>query len=93
MAPNERRHRGWSWWYVLFLVQFIAVLWPPFYNAVEPSWAGMPFFYWYQLLWVLIGAAINAIVYFATGAGALPLSPFARGQVPSDETVAADYCA
>jgi hypothetical protein len=23
-------------------------------------------FYWYQLLWVLIGAALTAIVYFAT---------------------------
>jgi hypothetical protein len=26
----------------------------------------MPFFYWYQLLWVIIGAALTAIVYFAT---------------------------
>jgi hypothetical protein len=33
---------------------------------VEPSWIGMPFFYWYQLLWVIIGAVLTAIVYFAT---------------------------
>ena len=64
---NRRRaHSGWSWWYLLFVIQFIAVLWPPFYNSVEPSWAGVPFFYWYQLLWVIIGAILTAIVYFAT---------------------------
>ena len=50
MAQPDRKHRGWSWWYLLFLVQFVAVLWPPFYNTADPSWAGMPFFYWYQLL-------------------------------------------
>jgi hypothetical protein len=57
---------AWSWWYLLFIVQIVAVLWPPFFNSVEPTWIGMPFFYWYQLLWVLIGAAMTAIVYFAT---------------------------
>jgi hypothetical protein len=56
----------WSWWYLLFLIQFVAVLWPPFYNKVDPSWIGMPFFYWYQLLWIIIGAILTAIVYFAT---------------------------
>jgi hypothetical protein len=67
--PNTNRHSGrsaWSWWYLLFAIQFIAVLWPPFYNSVEPSWAGIPFFYWYQLLWVIIGAILTAVVYFAT---------------------------
>ena len=42
------------------------VMWPPFYNRVEPSWIGIPFFYWYQLLWVIVGAMLTAIVYFAT---------------------------
>ena len=31
---------------------------------------GMPFIYWYQLLWVIIGAVLTAIVYFATEAEA-----------------------
>ncbi len=64
-ASGERR-RAWSWWYLLFIIQFVAVLWPPFYNRAEPSLIGMPFFYWYQLLWVIIGAVLTAIVYFAT---------------------------
>jgi hypothetical protein len=61
-------HRDWSWWYLLFVVECVAVLWPPFYNSVEPRWQGIPFFYWYQLLWVVIGAGLTAIVYFATEA-------------------------
>lgn len=62
--PNNRR--GWSWWYLLFVPEFVAVLWPPFYNRAEPVWGGIPFFYWYQLLWVAISAVLTAIVYFAT---------------------------
>ena len=36
---DEKAHErsGWSWWYLLFIVQFVAVLWPPFYNKVEPA--------------------------------------------------------
>ena len=69
---NELRGRQGegSWWYLLLIVQFVAVLWPAFYNRVEPTLAGMPFFYWYQLAWVLIGAVLTAIVYFVTEAEA-----------------------
>jgi len=63
-APGRRR--GWSWWYLLFLVQFLAVLWPPFYNSVQPAWHGIPFFYWYQMLCVLVSAVVTAVVYLAT---------------------------
>ena len=67
MAGSRKKRQGWNWWYLLLLVQFLAVLWPPFYNRAEPAWIGMPFFYWYQLLWVIIGAVLTAIVHFATG--------------------------
>ena len=66
MNGAVKPRRAWSWWYLLLLVQFIAVLWPPFFNKLEPSWIGLPFFYWYQLLWIIIGAVLTAIVYFAT---------------------------
>jgi hypothetical protein len=65
MNVVKKERSSWSWWYLLFVVQFIAVLWPPFYNRVEPSWMGVPFFYWYQMLWVIIAAIFNAVVYFA----------------------------
>jgi hypothetical protein len=66
MDQGSERRTKWSPWYLLFIIQFVAVLWPPFYNKIEPSWIGIPFFYWYQLLWVIVGAVLTAIVYFAT---------------------------
>lgn len=63
---SHPRHRARSAWYLLLLVPFVGVLWVPFYNSAEPSWAGIPFFYWYQFLWVAISSALTLIVYFAT---------------------------
>jgi Protein of unknown function (DUF3311) len=68
MDQQTGKRSGWSWWYLLLVVQFIAVLWPPFYNAVEPTWMGIPFFYWYQMAIVIVSAVLTAIVYFATEA-------------------------
>ena len=34
----------------------------------QPQWHGIPFFYWYQLLWVIIAAVLTAVVYLATEA-------------------------
>jgi uncharacterized RDD family membrane protein YckC len=59
------RPRRWARW--LLVIPFIAMLWVPFYNRLEPEWNGIPFFYWYQLLWILIGAALVLFVYFADG--------------------------
>jgi len=66
MNDNDTKRRGWSWWYLLFLIQFAVALWPPLYNKAEPLWQGIPFFYWFQLLWVGVSAVLTAIVYFAT---------------------------
>ena len=63
---NKKRKPGSNWWYLLLLVQFVGTLWVPFYNSAGPAWAGIPFFYWYQMLMVFVGAGITAIVYFAT---------------------------
>ena len=57
--PSWRRH----WPRVLLLVPFLGVLWVPSYNRIEPALAGIPFFYWYQLAWVILGAAIVFAVY------------------------------
>jgi Protein of unknown function (DUF3311) len=66
MDQQTEKRSGWSWWYLLLLVQFVLLLWVPSYNKIEPSWIGVPFFYWYQLAWVFISAILTAIVYFAT---------------------------
>ena len=66
MNDIHNRNGKWSWWYLLLLAQFIPCMWVPFYNRVEPQGNGIPFFYWYQLLWVVIGALMTAVVYVAT---------------------------
>jgi len=50
---------------LLLILPFIVLLWPPFYNFRTPDFIGIPFFYWFQLLWIIITAIITAIVYFA----------------------------
>ncbi len=49
--------------YILLIIPFIASLWVPFYASAKPEVFGIPYFYWYQFLWVLISAVITAIVY------------------------------
>jgi len=64
MARDKRRQGGTRpWQRLLFVIPFLAMLWVPSYNRIEPELAGIPFFYWYQLLWILLGAAIVGIVY------------------------------
>jgi len=64
MSTRPER-KGRSWLLVLLLIPFIVLLWPPFYDFREPSFIGIPFFYWFQLLWIIITAIITAVVYFA----------------------------
>ena len=60
-SPEASRH--WLW---LLVIPWIAMVWVPSYNRVDPQAWGFPFFYWYQLLWVLVSAVITALVYFKT---------------------------
>ena len=43
---------------------FVAVLTVPLYNKRSPQIAGVPFFFWWQLLWVLVTAALMGLAYF-----------------------------
>jgi uncharacterized protein DUF3311 len=66
MSDHDNEHRPVRrvlWARLLLLLPFVAMLWVSSYNSVEPMVAGIPFFYWYQLLWVLIGAGLIAFVY------------------------------
>ncbi|HET9029727.1 MAG TPA: DUF3311 domain-containing protein [Candidatus Aquilonibacter sp.] len=53
-------------WYLLLLLPFIGTLVPQFYNRLEPPLFGLPFFYWYQLLWVILTSILLGIVVIAT---------------------------
>ncbi len=57
-ASKQRR-----WYSLLLLIPCIAFLWLPFYNKYDPPFLGIPFFYWYQILWIILTAVLTAIVY------------------------------
>jgi FtsH-binding integral membrane protein len=69
MQTPRESGRGSPWWYLLLLIPFVAMFWVSSYDKLEPSWGGVPFFYWYQLLWILIGAVLTAFVYLMTREG------------------------
>ena len=55
--------------YLVLLIPFVALLWPALYASYQPELAGIPFFYWYQFLWLILTAVLTAIVYAATRGG------------------------
>ena len=64
MADPKRRRRFRAI-HLLLLIPYVAMLWVPSYNRVEPMLAGIPFFYWYQMLWILLGVAVLIPVYLS----------------------------
>ncbi|MEU2928685.1 DUF3311 domain-containing protein [Streptomyces sp. NPDC007251] len=42
---------------------FVAMLWVGSYAKTDPAFIGIPFFYWYQMLWVLISTALTMTAY------------------------------
>jgi hypothetical protein len=64
MSDNSTNPRGGSNpWNLVLAVPFVALLWVPFYNSIEPTLWGVPFFYWYQFLWVFITSVVILWVY------------------------------
>ena len=66
MSKQRSGRQARAGWYALLLLQFVLALCVPVYNRIEPAFGGVPFFYWYQLLMVLVCAVLTAVVYFAT---------------------------
>jgi hypothetical protein len=61
---NRPARRNRSAFLLLLIIPFIILLIPPLYNHIEPRLFGIPFFYWFQLAWVIVTAIITAVVYF-----------------------------
>jgi len=47
----------------VLLLPYAAVLCVPLYNRAGPEIAGIPFFYWYQLLWIPLGSLLLLLAY------------------------------
>jgi hypothetical protein len=52
---------------VLLAVAIVVPLVVPLYSFEEPRLAGMPFFYWYQMMWIPVTACLIGISYWVVG--------------------------
>lgn len=55
-----------SFWNLLLLIPYLGLLCVPLYARISPSFVGLPFFYWYQFLWVFITMGLIALVGYRT---------------------------
>ena len=55
-------------WNLLLLIPFIVLL-TPIYNSKTPELIGMPFFYWFQFLFIPLGVLCTIVVYRMTRSG------------------------
>jgi hypothetical protein len=62
-APPRRRANPVT---LILVVPLLGVLLPWIYNTRSPELIGIPFFYWYQMLWVPLSVICTIVVYRAT---------------------------
>lgn len=49
---------------ILLLIAIVVPLFVPGYSFDQPRLAGIPFFYWYQMAWIPVTAALVGISYW-----------------------------
>jgi hypothetical protein len=49
--------------YLLFAIVMVVALWVPAYNHAEPRLFGIPFFHWFQFVWIVAAAISTAVAY------------------------------
>ena len=52
-------------WYVILFIPFFVAICVPLYNRIEPSVFGIPFFYWFQFVLIIVAAIVTALAYKA----------------------------
>jgi hypothetical protein len=58
-------HSHWNW---LLIIPLLATLYPPVYNRIKPALFDIPFFYWYQLMAILLSVVVTLLVFRKTRA-------------------------
>ena len=62
--PRSTRNPGVYWLVgVLLLIAIVMPLMVPLSAREEPTFAGIPFYFWYQFLWIPIAALLTTIAY------------------------------
>jgi hypothetical protein len=49
--------------YALLVGECLVILIPSVYGRAAPKLFGIPFFYWFQLLWIIVGMVVTGIAY------------------------------
>jgi hypothetical protein len=76
--PTDRRRIAAAC--VCLAIPVVALLWVPSYAREDPKLGGIPFFFWYQFLWVFLCSALTWTAYKLTlGARRRPPRPTDRG--------------
>jgi hypothetical protein len=69
-APAGSLRPPWSAYLVSAVVlglTGIGLLWVGLYARKGPTLDGIPFFYWYSMLWVILNAALQALAFRLVG--------------------------
>lgn len=49
--------------YALLVGESVVILIPTIYGRATPKLFGIPFFYWFQLLWIIVGMVVTGIAW------------------------------
>jgi hypothetical protein len=60
---NDKPRRGFHPVYLILLIPYLAFAWVPFYDRIDPRLFGIPFFYWWQMVWIVLTALCIVPVY------------------------------
>lgn len=67
------------------IVPFVAVLGVPIFDKDKPEVAGFPFFFWWQLVWVAVTAALMGLAYFVVRREELARRPVAVAEISEEQ--------
>jgi len=65
MPSDHKTGLRWSNWNLLLILPLLMLI-TPWFNIDEPRLFGLPFFYWYQFLFVPLGVLCVGLVYMKT---------------------------
>ena len=63
---NGTNGNAWHWSYWLLIFVCLVTFAVPFYNRIEPTLFGFPFFYWFQLGWIFVSMIVTGFAYYVT---------------------------
>ena len=63
MSSSQPTSRSALTW--ILVLPLVGLIFPGFYARSTPELLGFPFFYWYQIAWVVLTGLLTAIAYFA----------------------------